>query len=871
MSIGRTKKIVEQSIFADPANYPEDTRDLRFDSRDPIRYAIGKLWTHSFVDRGVIGESIRGLSYSFEPFAVAPYEILYDREVEEVDEGSGQFPVRYRTITLKPNAAAHPPIEGHLSNPIFDDFKWQDLVEKIQAALVDRFGNPKTYQDCPFKYYLPYETSDMEKLMIENHVTLMSDVDTKFNFYDRLYENSLSDAPETIMPCMYAFISEKESDYLDPRHVHRGGRGGFTEDSIYNEHISLDERISGVYTDIINERGERIGERDTGFNDYFNTWGRTYQSTRGEDTYADLNDRFANQIFTQYDSDFLKGLSAKKHMFPMYIDLRFSTPGPVKYSESLKRVELGTNFIHYARNTGPRRLTYNVTQQNVVPEGLRYTAVQSENLETWDVTDWNLNYDPTEWDESEFVMFGRNATNEQGIISGCRPQVANLLNFLLIGRLRQFIRDEKRTIEQIFEEGQYAYSEAVFYGIEKIDLTTEPFEGGKSFSSGIAQQYYIPNSEDLDICNFIDTQVKYEKKYEYRVYSYQLAYGIRYSYERLESEPVILTQAITDGIGSVRQETSAPRFRVKMEPYFKLVKTPYYNTGQVRVTDKPPVAPDVDVIPYKDVDNRVLFHLNGNTGDYVLPPVFIEHTDISHLQEHIEYRQINDSGITTIETPTGMTKTTTTPIGTPVVNYASDDPPEFFVVYRLEQKPTKYQDFSGHIIKIISTRIPRTGEFGLTENYSAASYEDNIEPNKKYYYMFRTQDVHGHPSYPSPVYEVEMVNADGAIYMIMNTIEMKKEDTKVTTKKLNKRIRIAPSFIHSIVDIEKTRENLGDAADSARNITSAGQIGLGMARNGIWNKKFKFRFISKHTGRKFDVNVRFAHKFNKDGTTYLSD
>ena len=851
MSIGRTRKVVEQSIFADPANYPEDIGDLRFDSRDPIRYAIGKMWTRSFVDKGTVEDSIRGLSYGFEPFAVAPYEILYDREVEEVDEGSGQFPVRYRTITLKPNAAAYPPIAGDVLNPIFDDLKWQNLVEKIQTALVDSTGNPKVYQDCPFKYYLPYETSDMEKLMIENHVTLMSDVDTKFNFYDRLYESSLTGAPETIIPCMYTFISEKESDYLD--------RFNMRDDSVYSKHISLDQEIGGVYTDIINESGDRIGERDIGFNDYFNTWGRTYQATREEDAYVELNNRFANQIFTQYDSDFLKGFSAKKRMFPMYVDLRFSTPGPVKYSESLKRVELGTNFIHYARNTKPGFFTYNVTQQNVLPDGLRYTAVQRQSLDTWDITNWNLNYDPAEFDEAEFVMFGRNATNEQGIITGCRPQVANLLNFLLVGRLREFVRDEKRTIEQIFEEGQYAYSEAVFYGIDKIAET-----------SNVTQQYYIPNSEDLDICNFIDTQVKYEKKYEYRVYSYQLAYGIRYSYDSLEPESVPFTRTTADG--NVSQAVLAPRFRVKMEPYFKLVKTLYYNTGEVRVTDRPPVAPDVDVIPFKDVDDRVLFHLNGNTGDYVLPAVFIERTDISHLQEHIEYRLINDSGITTIEASNPNIKTDAlNGASFPVVNYASDDPPEFFVVYRLEQKPARYQDFSGNIVKIISTRIARAGEFGLAENYSAAAYEDNIEPNKKYYYMFRTQDVHGHPSYPSPVYEVEMVNADGAIYMIMNTIEMREEDTKITTKKLNKRVRISPSFIHSIVDVEKTKARLGDAADSARNITSAGQIGLGMARNGIWNKKFKFRFISKHTGRKFDVNVRFAHKFNKDGTTYLSD
>ena len=84
-----------------------------------------------------------------------------------------------------------------------------------------------------------------------------------------------------------------------------------------------------------------------------------------------------------------------------------------------------------------------------------------------------------------------------------------------------------RTPLQVFS-GDQAYSEAIFYTIEKF--TYPSADATESNASPIAT-YYIPNSSQMDICNFIDTQVKYGKRYKYVVTSYDLVVSsiIKYS------------------------------------------------------------------------------------------------------------------------------------------------------------------------------------------------------------------------------------------------------------------------------------------------------------------------------------------------------
>ena len=54
-------------------------------------------------------------------------------------------------------------------------------------------------------------------------------------------------------------------------------------------------------------------------------------------------------------------------------------------------------------------------------------------------------------------------------------------------------------------------------------------------------------------------------------------------------------------------------------------------------------------------------------------------------------------------------------------------------------------------------------------------FEESVLPNTKYYYTFRSVDVHGHMSNPTPIYQVELIDADGAIYPLVNIYEMNSE------------------------------------------------------------------------------------------------
>lgn len=62
--------------------------------------------------------------------------------------------------------------------------------------------------------------------------------------------------------------------------------------------------------------------------------------------------------------------------------------------------------------------------------------------------------------------------------------------------------------------GKFSYNETVLYRIAKFI--------GNSEGNEPIQNIFIPNMPNLDIVEYIDTQVKYDKRYSYIVYAYQL-------------------------------------------------------------------------------------------------------------------------------------------------------------------------------------------------------------------------------------------------------------------------------------------------------------------------------------------------------------
>ena len=149
---------------------------------------------------------------------------------------------------------------------------------------------------------------------------------------------------------------------------------------------------------------------------------------------------------------------------------------------------------------------------------------------------------------------------------------------------------------------------------------------------------------------------------------------------------------------------------------------------------------------------------------------------------------------------------------------------------------------------------------------TAASFKDEVTPNKKYYYTFRSIDVHGNVSNPTSIFEMRMNNDGGTVWMDLETFpEPKSPDSKTRTKSARKFIQIKPSMLQSVVNEAAT--GLTNPATGER-ISNLGAfnftndplvLGDSSLDESIWSadseqKKFKLRVTSKKTGRKIDFN-----------------
>lgn len=73
--------------------------------------------------------------------------------------------------------------------------------------------------------------------------------------------------------------------------------------------------------------------------------------------------------------------------------------------------------------------------------------------------------------------------------------------------------------------GEFAKSEVLIYKVEKRDA-----------QHTLLQTFYIPNITGINIQNYVDTQVKFNKTYKYKIFAYTVIYGTEYYYERFQED-----------------------------------------------------------------------------------------------------------------------------------------------------------------------------------------------------------------------------------------------------------------------------------------------------------------------------------------------
>ena len=192
-----------------------------------------------------------------------------------------------------------------------------------------------------------------------------------------------------------------------------------------------------------------------------------------------------------------------------------------------------------------------------------------------------------------------------------------------------------------------------------------------------------------------------------------------------------------------------------------------------------------------------------------------------------------------------------------MIEFKSDDYPVSFDMFRMTEAPLSYQDFHSKGTKTLFDL--RKGNVPVQTSYAL---KDAIVPNTKYWYIFRSVDVHGTVSNPSEIFQLEMIDNGTSVYPIIQMYEIPKIEKRVPTKSLRKYMVIKPS---------ETQTQLQDLATAYEFIEGGETLGTTSTDGGtsIWSSTepdsstshpkigYKVRVTSKKTGKKFDVNVSF--------------
>ena len=422
-----------------------------------------------------------------------------------------------------------------------------------------------------------------------------------------------------------------------------------------------------------------------------------------------------------------------------------------------------------------------------------------ENVELVDLEMWLATYLDPSIVYSNII---ENATiMGEPIDEECQSFFDTLRALLMAGKIQNIITDNFRSYTAILE-GELAYNETLVYEIQK----TSPD------NSEIIQRTFIPNLTKLTLLRYIDTQVKYNKEYTYEIFAHQFIVGTEYSYK-------------TDDLAGTFVE-----FSVTYKPSLKIARIPIFKQN-ARLLDAAPLPPNVELVPYKGVFNEFLINLSGNSGDIEEMPVIITDADADFYKKYRESRGLDEDAL---------------------IRFANDDASGRFEIYRTDVAPKSYEDFRTSLYALIGEK-----------DVASASMKSKVETNRKYYYTFRAIDQHDNRSNPTPVYQVEIVENNGMMFFISSVYQFPTMEDKTThTRTFQRFLKINPNMIQSLVNMEET---FPDAyMDEASAYSAPGdRVILGKAEQDVWTKNFKIRVTSKHTGRKFDINLACKTEYNR--------
>ena len=768
------------------------------------------------------------------------------------------------------------------SNRIFDsldtnirsDDEWKKFLLGGSFADMEYPGiyNSRTYTDHANLFSLPYLPREIIGTDNNEGLSLTTEY---YNYYPRFQAEVDSLESELMAPNYYFltnFLSPTKTrnstiasvQYLDIKE--------YLSFTYVNEEKTIDETLKNLFVmDAVNLNEMKI-------------------------------DRLTDSPASTFDEDLTKLFSLMPFGNKLEIDSEFASQGESSFRDIVEQNEYEVRFLEIIKEVfqGEAALSTSTINFGLNLEQTSSTGMMQRNLETIQTVPLQVVDVPT-----MLLYASNNPTSETNDITVFRPvvyedQIDDALDTTGIYRYENtekslsVLNDFVSEIENKFDSnktedlgtfldqaGESKYYEPVAFRIQKIGGGPT----GDARTENTIQNIWFYNRSGA--ITYLDTQVKYNTDYTYKIFSYVLVQGYKY----VTSDMIITRQIATREVlgkklfclefynpttgqtspsligdhimvtPSKDSRTDGPSdpfgsdtvfdpnnplatkaqinsdlpyladFNLTIEPSLKLLEIPL-EEKRMRIVDHPPN--DLVVTPHhlKDQSNRLAFYLkydtfSKNTEHY---PTALTTQDTENKDAYLEGKDF-------LEVSKMMEQS---------VSRAST-----IEVYRTETKPTSYQGFEGTLRNRIALRQP-SGDIATDH-----LFVERVRENTKYYYVFRALNQNRVAGEFSPIFEAELINDGGYTYGKFE--QFSEEELGIPNPKepflpIKKLINILPNIQH--LQLDTSGVDFSEAS-----VDQIGQINLASdIEDPIWTKTFKVRLTSKKTGRKIDLNIHFDTK-----------
>lgn len=349
------------------------------------------------------------------------------------------------------------------STPFIDDFsrKFNGLIREDVV-----------FHDYSFILSLPFNEKELKKYG-DFKGSLISNIKADYNFFIEDYELGISskDVLENTLPNMYVLLLENESEKSNP---------------ILSKLITLGDSIKTDQKKLLgsnkkdhknSKKSRTYSLKDNPLGEYYDLFGRQYKNAKKE-IIQELNKKFSNIIFSIKDLEVLKKSSNRQEMFPLSVDITFSTDRSTQICRMLKDSSLFDIFVTEVVNKISQKnikniKTHQVFEQILDSEGFNNASksiiTEQRQLNVLEVDELlaDLKQNNQQLDKTRFTYLGDYEKIQQIDNKSEFKFFRSLSAEIFQAKLQSFLKSNIRTFKDILD-GQLCYNETILYRIAKF-------------------------------------------------------------------------------------------------------------------------------------------------------------------------------------------------------------------------------------------------------------------------------------------------------------------------------------------------------------------------------------------------------------------